>query len=161
MALTLYFHPLASYCHKPLIALYENAIAFTPELVNLGDPAARDNFRKVWPMAKFPVLRDDSRNQVIPESTSIIEYLERHYPGPVRLIPKDDEDLAARVRALDPARTVVVRADPSAALDAAAAASGTICVAGSIFLAGAIRERLVRGRSRRNAVISSGNPEAF
>ena len=101
MALTLYLHPLSSYCHKALIALYENAIAFTPEVVNLGDPASRDNFRKVWPMAKFPVLRDDSRNQVIPESTSIIEYLDRHYPGPVKLLPNDDDDLAAQVRATD------------------------------------------------------------
>jgi len=100
MALTLYLHPLSSYCHKALIALYENAIAFTPEVVNLGDPASRDNFKKVWPMAKFPVLRDDSRNQVIPESTSIIEYLDRHYPGPVKLLPSDD-DLAAQVRATD------------------------------------------------------------
>jgi len=101
MALTLYLHPLSSYCHKALIALYENAIAFTPEVVNLGDPVSRDNFRKVWPMAKFPVLRDDSRNQVIPESTSIIEYLERHYPGPVTLVPEDDAELAAQVRATD------------------------------------------------------------
>ena len=101
MALTLYLHPLSSYCHKALIALYENAIAFTPEVVNLGDPASRDNFKKVWPMAKFPVLRDDSRNQVIPESTSIIEYLDRHYPGPVKLLPNDDGDLAAQVRATD------------------------------------------------------------
>jgi glutathione S-transferase len=101
MALTLYLHPLSSYCHKALIACYENAIAFTPEVVNLGDPASRDNFRKVWPMAKFPVLRDDSRNQVIPESTSIIEYLGRHYPGPVTLVPEDDAELAAQVRATD------------------------------------------------------------
>jgi len=101
MALTLYLHPLSSYCHKVLIALYENAIAFTPEVVNLADPASRDNFRKVWPMAKFPVLRDDSRNQVIPESTSIIEYLERHHPGPVTLVPEDDAELAAQVRATD------------------------------------------------------------
>jgi glutathione S-transferase len=45
MALTLYMHPLSSYCHKALIALYENAIDFTPQVVNLGDPAERDNFR--------------------------------------------------------------------------------------------------------------------
>src|SRR3954462_11522519 len=100
MALTLYLHPLSSYCHKVLIALYENAIAFTPEVVNLGDPQARAKFKKVWPLAKFPVLRDDSRNQTIPESTSIIEYLERHYPGPVRLLPRDEE-AAAQVRAKD------------------------------------------------------------
>jgi glutathione S-transferase len=100
MALTLYMHPLSSYCHKALIALYENAIAFTPQVVNLGDPAARDNFRKLWPIGKFPVLRDDARDQTIPESTCIIEYLARHYAGPVELIP-DDPELAAQVRATD------------------------------------------------------------
>ncbi len=100
MALTLYMHPLSSYCHKVLIALYENAIAFTPEVVNLGDPVARDAFKKVWPPAKFPVLRDDGRDQTIPESTSIIEYLTQHIPGPVRLIP-DDPQLAGQVRAAD------------------------------------------------------------
>jgi glutathione S-transferase len=100
MALTLYMHPLASFCHKALIALYENATAFTPHVVNLGDPVERDNFKKVWPLAKFPVLRDDARNQTIPESTSIIEYLAQHYPGPVGLIP-DDPALAAQVRATE------------------------------------------------------------
>jgi glutathione S-transferase len=100
MALTLYMHPLSSYCHKALIALYENAVAFTPHVVNLGDPAERDNFRKLWPIGKFPVLRDDARDQTIPESTCIIEYLARHYPGPVELIP-DDPELAAQVRAAD------------------------------------------------------------
>jgi len=100
MALTLYMHPLASYCHKVLIALYENAVAFTPEVVDLGNPESREKFKKVWPLAKFPVLRDDSRNQTIPESTSIIEYLERRAPGPVRLLPQDEEEAAA-VRAKD------------------------------------------------------------
>jgi glutathione S-transferase len=100
MALTLYMHPLSSYCHKALIALYENAIVFTPQVVNLGDRQARDNFRKLWPIGKFPVLRDDARDQTIPESTAIIEYLSRHYPGPVELIP-DDPELAAAVRATD------------------------------------------------------------
>jgi glutathione S-transferase len=30
MSLKLYFHPLASFCHKALIALYENDIPFEP-----------------------------------------------------------------------------------------------------------------------------------
>ena len=100
MALTLYFHPLSSYCHKALIALYENAVAFEPHVVDLGDPAARDAFRRLWPIGKFPVLHDDARAQTIPESTCIIEYLARHSPGPVQLIPNDPE-LAARVRSTD------------------------------------------------------------
>ena len=101
MALTLYMHPLSSYCHKSLIALYENAIAFTPEVVNLGDPVSRDNFRKLWPMAKFPVLHDGERGKTIPESTSIIEYLHRHRRGPVPLLPGDDPERLAQVRETD------------------------------------------------------------
>ena len=42
MSLTLHYHPLASYCWKALIALYENDIPFTPNLVDLGNPAERD-----------------------------------------------------------------------------------------------------------------------
>ena len=33
MSLTLYFHPLASFCHKVLIALYENQTPFTGHAV--------------------------------------------------------------------------------------------------------------------------------
>jgi glutathione S-transferase len=100
MALTLYLHPLSSFCHKVLIALYENEIAFVPQVVNLGDPVERDEFRKVWPFAKFPVLRDEARGRTVPESTMIIEYLAQHYPGPVKLIP-DDPELAVQARAGD------------------------------------------------------------
>ncbi len=41
MSLTLYYHPLSSFCHKALIALYENATPFTPQIVDLGDAAVR------------------------------------------------------------------------------------------------------------------------
>ena len=37
MSLRLYFHPLASFCHKALIALYENGVPFEPVFVDLGD----------------------------------------------------------------------------------------------------------------------------
>ena len=100
MALTLYLHPLSSFCHKVLIALYENAIPFVPHVVNLGDRQARDEFSKIWPFAKFPVLRDEARGRTVPESTTIIEYLAQHYPGPAKLIPNDPE-LAAHARAAD------------------------------------------------------------
>ena len=100
MALTLYMHPLASFCHKALIALYEAGTAFTARTVDLGNPAERDHLREVWPMGKFPVLRDDGRDQTVPESSVIIEYLDRYYPGAVRLIPADPER-AAQVRSMD------------------------------------------------------------
>jgi glutathione S-transferase len=98
MSLALYFHPLSSFCHKALIALYENDIAFTPMVVDLSDETSRDAFRAVWPVGKFPVLRDGDR--VIPESTSIIEYLALYYPGPSKLIPADAE-AAVRTREID------------------------------------------------------------
>ena len=37
MSLTLYYHPLASYCHKVLVALYEHGIECDKRIVNLGD----------------------------------------------------------------------------------------------------------------------------
>jgi glutathione S-transferase len=38
--LTLYTHPLASFCHKVLIALYENATPFEPVIVDFSDPGS-------------------------------------------------------------------------------------------------------------------------
>jgi glutathione S-transferase len=84
-------HPLSSFCWKALIALYETAVPFEPHVVNLGDPTARAAFLKVWPVGKFPVLRDEARDRLIPESTIIIEYLAQHHPGKTELLPKDPE----------------------------------------------------------------------
>lgn len=99
MPLTLYLHPLSSFCWKALIALYENGTAFTPKVINLGDAAERAELAAVWPMTKFPVLRDEAKRRTIPESTSIIEYLALYYPGPVALVPADpDEALRVRLR---------------------------------------------------------------
>jgi glutathione S-transferase len=89
MALTLHFHPLSSFCWKALIALYENDTPFTPSLVNLGDTTERAALVKLWPIGKFPVLSDDVRQQTVPESTVIIEYLDRHYPGRTRFLSGD------------------------------------------------------------------------
>jgi glutathione S-transferase len=100
MSLTLYFHPLSSFCWKTLIALYDSGIPFEPKLVNLGDPAERAAFQAVWPLAKFPVLRDEALGHTVPESTIIIEYLAQHYPAAAGLLPADP-DLARQVRLLD------------------------------------------------------------
>jgi glutathione S-transferase len=100
MALTLHYHPLASYCHKVLIALYEQGTPFEPHLVDLGDAAARAAHQALWPIGKMPVLRDDTRDRTVPESTIIIEYLEDHYPGAAPLLPADRE-LAREARLHD------------------------------------------------------------
>ena len=91
MTLKLYYHPLSSFCQKVLIALYENDTPFEPQLVDLGNQAARAEFLKVWPVGKFPVLRDTAKDQTVPESTVIIEYLGQHYPGRTRFLPADPD----------------------------------------------------------------------
>ena len=89
MSLTLYYHPLSSFCMKVLVALYENDTPFTPHLLEMMDEAKAAEFRTIWPLGKFPVLRDETRGATVPETSIIIEFLQLHYPGPVQLIPKD------------------------------------------------------------------------
>ena len=100
MSLTLHFHPLSSFCWKVLIALYENDTAFVPHMVDLGNEAERAALLKLWPIGKFPVLRDDAMDRTIPESSIIIEYLDNHYPGRTRFIPAN-EKLALQTRLRD------------------------------------------------------------
>nr|WP_295382231.1 glutathione S-transferase family protein [Pseudoxanthomonas sp.] len=100
MDLLLYYHPLASFCHKVLIALYEQGNAFRGELVEPGNPASRAPLLDIWPVGKMPVLHDVRRGVAVPESTVIIEYLDQHHPGEVALIPADP-DAARETRLWD------------------------------------------------------------
>jgi len=89
MTLKLYFHPLSSFCQKTLTALYENATPFEPIIVDLFNADSAAAFKKIWPIGKFPVLRDEARDRTVPESSIIIEYLAQHYPGKSKLVPED------------------------------------------------------------------------
>jgi glutathione S-transferase len=100
VSLKLYYHPLSSFCHKVLIALYESKIPFEPILVDLGDEKSSATLRSLWPVAKFPVLRDEARARTIAEATVIIEYLDAYYPGATKLVPADPE-LAWQARMWD------------------------------------------------------------
>jgi glutathione S-transferase len=100
MSLTLHYHPLSSSCWKVLIALYENDTPFTPNLVDLGNASERAALLKLWPIGKFPVLRDDATDRTIPETSIIIEYLDNQYPGRTRFIPADGK-LALQTRLRD------------------------------------------------------------
>ena len=91
MALTLYLHPLASFCHKVLIAFYENGTDFRAVTVNLGDPGERAALTAKWPLCKIPVLHDEGRDRVVAETSIIIEYVQKHYPGPAPMLPADEE----------------------------------------------------------------------
>ena len=96
MSLTLYAHPFAAYCWKVLIALYENATPFDYRVVE--DAAGWAELESLWPIKKFPLLRDGKATII--ESSIIVEYLMRHYPGAKRMIPVSD-DAALQVRFMD------------------------------------------------------------
>ena len=92
----LYAHPFSSYSQKVLIALYENQIRF--DYRNLEDAQANAELAALWPLRRFPILVDGDR--VVIEATCVIEHLDLHHPGPVKLIP-DGGDAALEVRMLD------------------------------------------------------------
>ena len=98
--LKLYYHPFASFCQKALIALYEKEVPFEPVFIDLGDPEHRARLASVWPMMKFPVLRDEAAVRIIPESSLIIEYLDRIVPDRPPMIP-EDETAALQARLWD------------------------------------------------------------
>jgi len=86
-ALKLYAHPFASYCQKVLIALYENDTAFEYRALTPEHPEIFAELEALWPFKLFPVLVDGDRT--VAEASIIIEHLQLHHPGPVRLIPED------------------------------------------------------------------------
>ncbi|MEH2681111.1 glutathione S-transferase family protein [Rhizobium leguminosarum] len=94
MSLVLYGHPLASFCHKVLIALYENGTPFENRIVDLSDEA-----RAPISALLARLLRDEARDSTIPETSIIIEF-EQYYPGPLRLLPLEI-DRALQVRLWD------------------------------------------------------------
>src|SRR3712207_4520548 len=94
----LYAHPFSSYSQKVLIALYENNISFEFRMLEPSNASAMDEWIALWPLKRFPLLVDAGR--VIPEASIIIEHLELHYPGPVRLLPEDPR-AALDVRMMD------------------------------------------------------------
>jgi len=100
MTIKLYYHPLSSFCWKATIALYENDTPFEKVVVDLMDEKSRAAFLAVWPIGQFPVIKDEARDWMVPESSIIIEYLDQHHPGRTRFIPADP-DKARQVRMRD------------------------------------------------------------
>jgi len=96
---TLHYHPLSSYCHKALIALDELGINADRQLLNLGDAAERAAFFALWPTGKMPLLVDEGR--VVPETSIIIEHLQRHHTAPGRTLIPADAEAALDVRLWD------------------------------------------------------------
>jgi glutathione S-transferase len=94
----LYYHPLSSYCWKVLIAFYESGIPFERRMLEADGVAQQ--WQALWPLGKFPVLRDPARDTTVAEASIIIEYAAIHEPGTFRPIPADP-DAALETRLMD------------------------------------------------------------
>ena len=92
----LYGHLFSSFTWKALIALYEKDLAFT--FHTIGEPEADAALARHWLPGKFPLLVHDGT--AVPESSSIIEYLDALAPGASPLIPPDAA-LAREARLID------------------------------------------------------------
>ncbi len=86
--LTLYSFGPGANSLKPLLALYEKGLQFTPHFLN---PAKfehhEDWFKKINPNGQVPVLDHDGK--LVTESTVICEYLEDAFPDTPSLRPVD------------------------------------------------------------------------
>jgi glutathione S-transferase len=89
MSLTFYYHPLSSFCQKALVGLYELGVPFEKRVVDLGNETERAVLSKLWPMCRFPVLRDEARDVNVPETTVILSYVEAYYAKGRSLLPRD------------------------------------------------------------------------
>lgn len=83
MALTLYFHPLASLCWKVLIALYENDTPFTSQVVDLMDERERAEFLKISPFGQALEIGGGHgvRSERV-DAIAVVERRERRAVGP-------------------------------------------------------------------------------
>lgn len=95
----LHYHLLSSYAQKTLIGLHEIGASFESQIVNFMDPKGRAEYEAIYPIGKIPLLVLDDGTQ-LPESSIIIEYVDRTTPGGLRLLPADPVQ-ALHVRMLD------------------------------------------------------------
>jgi glutathione S-transferase len=96
----LYYNPLSTYCQKVMIAFNEKGIAYEPHVVDLMSAEGRASYEEINPFGKVPFFKP-SEDWQVPESTSIIEYLEDKFPNTPRLIPAGGGDAARQVRFMD------------------------------------------------------------
>lgn len=97
--LALYGHPFSSYTWKAQIALHAVGAEYDFRVIDADHPEHGEFLAAhTGPLGKFPLLVDGET--AVFETTSIIEYIDRHHPGAHRLIPADP-DAALGVRTLD------------------------------------------------------------
>lgn len=81
-----------------LIALWENERTFTYRSLDTEHPENGAEWARRWPMRKMPMLLDGE--QMVVESSAIIEHLQLVHGGPVPLIPAPGP-AAVEVRMID------------------------------------------------------------
>jgi len=86
----LFYHPLSRYSQKVLIALYEKQAHFSPRITDFSDPQTRLHFQQAYHTEKLPLLKT-ATGELIPESSIIIEYLDRHVTNSAQLLPPEPE----------------------------------------------------------------------
>jgi dihydrofolate synthase / folylpolyglutamate synthase len=94
------------------------------------------------PVLVIGVMRDKDIDGILAELLPVTSTIITTQADTPRALPAGD--LALRVAAGDPSRPVIVEADPIAAVRRALADADIVCVAGSIFVAGAVRDGLER-----------------
>ena len=92
------------------------------------------------PVLVIGLMRDKDADSIVRELLPVTSAVITTAPDTSRAMAADE--LAARIRVLDQQRSIAAYRDVRVALEAAFAHSRTVCVAGSIFLAGAARECL-------------------
>jgi glutathione S-transferase len=97
VSLQFFGHPFSSYTQKVLIALWADETPFDYRMLDPDHPENLEELRRHSPFGLFPLLIDEGR--AVFESTTIIEHLQAHHPGPNRWIP--DGEPGRRVRFLD------------------------------------------------------------
>lgn len=97
MTIQFFGHPFSSYTQKVLIALWADETPFEYRMLDQEHPENFEELKRHSPYGLFPLIIDDGRP--VFESTTIIEHLQAHHPGPNRWIP-DGED-GRRARFLD------------------------------------------------------------
>lgn len=93
----LYYSPVSAFSHKVRMAFFEKKVDFNPIVVNLADQSVRQEYCNLYPLGKVPCLK--TANEIVGESTNIIEWLDNHYQVG-KLIPEKAED-ARQVRYWD------------------------------------------------------------
>ncbi|NUN14214.1 MAG: glutathione S-transferase family protein [Myxococcales bacterium] len=100
MELKLYYNPISSYSQKTLMGLYEKEVSFTPIVVNLMDPVARQEYLAVNPWGKVPTMICVDEDRTLPESSIILEFIDQRFSTGSKLFP-NDPDQCRRARLFD------------------------------------------------------------